>query len=239
MHRLYSSNHMYPGFNPNTLYFVPSGSQGGPWNDPQQSTMAATSQFDGLTGPQLVPSVAPSTSMADHNSDGVRWWDNETRILLSVWRDRFPELKNKRNTAKIWAEIAKELNRRLEKAGETLFRKGEQCKRRIKNLENEYKVVMDEKGRSGNGGKDFEDEFEYFDIFNELLGSNHDITPKNIIEGRGNTSSPESLLVDTTTGSEESRDEEEEKKPPKSSKGKGLHPAQAADTSGKWKTTHS
>lgn len=219
-------------FHPNALYFVPSNrSNAGPsWNTNSQSD---SSQCAGISGLTSIPSSGPSTSSSeDNNSDGVRWRDDETRMLLSLWRDHFIELKNKRNTSKIWDEIAKKLNRKLQKAGETLFRKGEQCKRRIKNLEKEYKVVMDAKGRSGNGDKNFEEEFEYFEVFNELLGSNHDITPKSIVEGKGPCSSKSLSSTEgsaDTPSSEEADDEvQHDKETPKTSK-KGKEPARGGN----------
>lgn len=145
-------------------------------------------------------------NQAPGTSSVTKWKDGETRILLSVWREYFPKLKNKRNTAKIWETIARDVNRQLTKAGESLFRSGEQCRRRIKNLESNYKTVVDGMGRSGNGDKDFEDEFEYFEIFNEILGSDHATNPQNVLEGKGlkaqkKPRSP-SLPLDDCTGTE-------------------------------------
>jgi len=65
------------------------------------------------------------------------WTDAEVRLLISVWKDYFPI--SKRQTSIIWERISKQLNHLLAEQNLPCIRTAQQCKAKIKNLEDDFK----------------------------------------------------------------------------------------------------
>lgn len=106
------------------------------------------------------------------------WTDAEVRLLISVWRDHFPISKRQNST--IWERISKQLNQLLPEQNLPCIRTAQQCKAKIKNLEDDYKRVKDHNNKSGNDRITF----PYFDNLNDVLGCKPRITPKKVAECR-------------------------------------------------------
>ena len=65
------------------------------------------------------------------------WTDAEVRLLINVWKDYFPISKRQNST--IWERISKQLNQLLAEQNLPCIRTAQQCKAKIKNLEDDYK----------------------------------------------------------------------------------------------------
>ena len=104
------------------------------------------------------------------------WSDVEVRFLIFVWKDHFPI--SKRHNSTVWERISKELNLLLREQNLSSVRTAQQCKAKIKNLEDEYKKVKDHNNRSGNDRINF----PYFDDLKEVLDCKPRITPKKVGE---------------------------------------------------------
>lgn len=104
------------------------------------------------------------------------WTDVEVRLLISVWKEYFPI--SKRNNSTVWERISKQLNQLLAEQNLRCIRTPQQCKTKIKNLEDDYKRVKDHNNKSGNDRITF----PYFNDINEVLGCKPRITPKRVAE---------------------------------------------------------
>jgi len=104
------------------------------------------------------------------------WTDAEVCLLISVWKDYFPI--SKRQTSIIWERISKQLNQLLAEQNLPCICTAQQCKAKIKNLEDDYKRVKDHNNKSGNERITF----PYFDDLNDVLGCKPRITPKKVAE---------------------------------------------------------
>ena len=93
------------------------------------------------------------------------WKDAETRWLIEIWSEHQP--LSKRRNASQWDKISKELNEVLSKNSIATYRSGDQCKARMKYLEEQYKEVKDHNGGSG---RDRDNSFEYFEDLDAVLG---------------------------------------------------------------------
>ena len=86
------------------------------------------------------------------------------RLLISVWKEYFPI--SKRHNSSVWERISKQLNQMLAEQNLCCVRTLQQCKSKIKNLEDEFKKIKDHNNKRGNDRITF----PYFDDFNEVLG---------------------------------------------------------------------
>ena len=109
-------------------------------------------------------------------SRSPNWSDSEIRFLIGVWKDHHPI--SKRHNSSVWQSIARELNKLLREQGIASIRAGNQCKAKIKNLEDEYKRVKDHNNKSGND----RETFAYYEELNKILGCRPKITPNSVIE---------------------------------------------------------
>ena len=116
--------------------------------------------------------------MVSTKSHSPNWSDAEIRFLIGVWKDHHPI--SKRHNSSVWKSIARELNKLLREQGIASIRTGDQCKAKIKNLEDEYKGVKDHNNKSGND----RETFTYYEDLNEILGCRPKITSKSVIDCR-------------------------------------------------------
>lgn len=90
--------------------------------------------------------TAPETQCVQDFEEAVpqkrapRWCDAETRHLLNIWTEEYPNIGRVRN-AKEWERISKKLNKKLSDNGMVTFRTAFQCKVRMKYLIDEYNRV--------------------------------------------------------------------------------------------------
>ena len=131
-------------------------------------------------GPYLFHSVSKQNQFPHYGQPAVLPYTvpmpHASRYLLELWRDNFP-ISKKRNST-VWDAIAKKLNYIFKDQGIPSYRTGTQCKARIKYLQDEYKRVKDHNSRSGNNRESFEN----YDEIDEVLGSEPNITPKEVVE---------------------------------------------------------
>jgi len=104
------------------------------------------------------------------------WTDAEVRLLISVWKDYFPISKQQNSI--IWERISKQLNHLLAEQNLPCIHTAQQCKAKIKNLEDDCKRVNDHNNKSRNEHITF----PYFDHLNDVLGCKPRITPKKVVE---------------------------------------------------------
>ncbi|CAH3014425.1 unnamed protein product, partial [Porites evermanni] len=88
----------------------------------------------------------------------------KVRLLISVWNEYFPI--SKRHNSSVSERISKQLNQMLPEQNLRCVRTLQQCKAKIKNLEDEFKKIKDHNNKSGNDRITF----PYFDDINEVLG---------------------------------------------------------------------
>ena len=131
-------------------------------------------------GPYLFHSVREQNQFPHYGQPAVLPYQvpmpHASRYLLELWRDNFP-ISKKRNST-VWDAIAKKLNSIFKDQGIPSYRTGTQCKAHIKYLQDEYKRVKDHNSRSGNN----RESFEYYDEIDEVLGSEPNITPEEVVE---------------------------------------------------------
>ncbi|CAH3167668.1 unnamed protein product, partial [Porites lobata] len=90
----------------------------------------------------------------------------KVQLLISVWKEYFPI--SKRRNSSVSERISKQLNQMLPGPKQNLrcVRTLQQCKAKIKNLEDEFKRIKDHNNKSGNDRITF----PYFDDINAVLG---------------------------------------------------------------------
>ena len=102
-----------------------------------------------------------------------RWCDAETRHLLNIWTEEYPNIGKVRN-AKEWERISRKLNRKLSDNGMVTFRTAYQCKVRMKYLIDEYNKVR----RQSVSSEEDEVTCDYYEEIDAVLGNNPFFTVK-------------------------------------------------------------
>ena len=118
-----------------------------------------------------------------------RWCDAETRHLLNIWAEEYPNIGRIRN-AKEWERVSKKLNKKLSDNGMVTFRTAYQCKVRMKYLVDEYNRV-----RRQNASTDVDEvTCDYFNEIDNVLGD----TP--LFPAGGTVTNKDSLPVSAQKG---------------------------------------
>ena len=78
---------------------------------------------------------------------------SDTRHLIAAWAEVYPNIGKQRNS-KEWESVASNLNKALAENVIKIYRSGDQCKSKMKNLIDAYKVAKDHNSRSGVENKD-------------------------------------------------------------------------------------
>ena len=92
-----------------------------------------------VLSPAALPGLYPSTLATERQVRALRRNDAETRYLLCIWGDEYPNIGKHRN-AKEWDNICKCVNKNLSDVMKT-FRTVDQCKARKRYLLYQYKKI--------------------------------------------------------------------------------------------------
>ena len=120
-----------------------------------------------------------TSSKSTKVTDGKRrsrivWATQETRILLEIWGTKYAEIKSASTALKrkIWEQIAYEfeISCRRENISQIQQKSVEQLKKRVTNLEDEYRQIRTRMNSIGEeGAKKIMGTFEFFDALDEVL----------------------------------------------------------------------
>ncbi|XP_011687408.1 PREDICTED: uncharacterized protein LOC105449725 [Wasmannia auropunctata] len=125
------------------------------------------------------------------------WSPNDTRLLLTIYKEKENNLKTGRlRQGQFWEIIAKEINRINPKIQKTAL----QCSNKIACLKRTYKNIKDHNNKSGNNRK----KWSFYEDMNDIFGSRAWVAPKYLASEAGSklvqcSSSSTSTSSPTTT----------------------------------------
>ncbi|KXJ06823.1 hypothetical protein AC249_AIPGENE22117 [Exaiptasia diaphana] len=192
---------------------------------PSSSSMAASCSL-----PTATSTSKPSqtqTKQASKRTKSIDWTEDETKELIEAWRARYSRLRSASNKdkTKIWNEIYTKFQQCFSKNERTL----PQVKKRVQNLEYEYKNAKEKSQRTGEEGiKYIKEKFPFFDLMDDVMGHRDiaDIKNMEIESSSVFTDSPESSessltrSITPSTEAETDGNEDDQAETPVSSKGK-------------------
>ncbi|XP_068756548.1 uncharacterized protein [Montipora capricornis] len=117
-----------------------------------------------------------TTKKSSNNRKTVDWTREETEELLQAWGPKFEELKkvSTKERGRIWSEIYNKYKERFTKSVRTL----PQLKKRIQNLEYEFKNLKVRVKNTGEEGfKKIKQGFPYYDYLDTIIGQRDSVDP--------------------------------------------------------------
>ena len=142
----------------------------------------------------MLNSVSDSESLTDSTSSSetakrtrvrVDWSRDETNILLDCWGALYESLKSAsvkhvKQRKTLWSQILKNFLSKCAELGLTTNKNLEQVKKRIKNLEYEYRQVRTKMASTGEEGeKKLQAGCSYYGELDEILGTRDAVNNKN------------------------------------------------------------
>ena len=117
-----------------------------------------------------------TTKKSSNNRKTVDWTREETEELLQAWGPKFEELKkvSTKERGRIWSEIYNKYKERFTESVRTL----PQLKKRIQNLEYEFKNLKVRVKKTGEEGfKKIKQGFPYYDYLDTIIGQRDSVDP--------------------------------------------------------------
>ena len=118
----------------------------------------------------------PLLKKSSNNRKTVDWTREETEELLQAWGPKFEELKkvSTKERGRIWSEIYNKYKERFTESVRTL----PQLKKRIQNLEYEFKNLKVRVKKTGEEGfKKIKQGFPYYDYLDTIIGQRDSVDP--------------------------------------------------------------
>ena len=156
-----------------------------------------------------------TSSEGKKKSKASDWTEEETRDTLELWGPKYDKLRSASNKdrVKIWNDIFLAYKEKYPDSERTL----PQVKKRIQNLEYDYKLLKQRSRSTGEAGfKKIKEGFPYFEFLDDVMGHRDSVDPsKMAIEGSSrfpsedsSNTSPSPQLQESGNGTEESLDDE-------------------------------
>ena len=160
--------------------------------------------------------ASKTSSEGKKKSKASGWTEEETRDTLVLWEPKYDKLWSASNKGrvKIWNNIFVAYKESFPDSERTL----PQVKKRIQNLEYEYKLLKQRSQSTGEAGfKKIKQGFPYFDFFDDVMGHRDSVDPsKMAIEGpstfaseHSSNTSPSPQLQESANDTEENLDADE------------------------------
>ena len=208
----FSGQPLFP-FPPNSqTFYRPASVFQPPSDSPPQCNSPITTR---------TPSPSPGTSESSRratktSSEGKKkskafdWTEEETRDTLELWGPKYDKLRSASNKdrVKIWNDIFVAYKEKYPDSERTL----PQVKKRIQNLEYEYKLLKQRSQSTGEAGfKKIKEGFPYFDFLDDVMGHRDSVDPsKMAIEGSSTFASEDSSNSSASPTLQESGNDTEE-----------------------------
>ena len=197
----FSGQPLFP-FPPNSQTFYRPAVFQPPSDSPPQCNSPITRTPSPTPGTSGSSSRATKTSSeGKKKSKASGWTEDETLDTLELWGPKYDKLRSASNKdrVKIWNDIFVAYKEKYPDSERTL----PQVKKRIQNLEYEYKLLKQRSQSTGEAGlKKIKEGFPYFDFLDDVMGHRDSVDPsKMAIEGSstfasedgGNTSASPTL----------------------------------------------
>ena len=197
----FSGQPLFP-FPPNSQTFYRPAVFQPPSDSPPQCNSPITRTPSPTLGTSGSSSRATKTSSeGKKKSKASGWTEDETLDTLELWGPKYDKLRSASNKdrVKIWNDIFVAYKEKYPDSERTL----PQVKKRIQNLEYEYKLLKQRSQSTGEAGfKKIKEGFPYFDFLDDVMGHRDSVDPsKMAIEGSstfasedgGNTSASPTL----------------------------------------------
>ena len=197
----FSGQPLFP-FPPNSQTFYRPAVFQPPSDSPPQCNSPITRTPSPTPGTSGSSSRATKTSSeGKKKSKASGWTEDETLDTLELWGPKYDKLRSASNKdrVKIWNDIFIAYKEKYPDSERTL----PQVKKRIQNLEYEYKLLKQRSQSTGEAGlKKIKEGFPYFDFLDDVMGHRDSVDPsKMAIEGSstfasedgGNTSASPTL----------------------------------------------
>ena len=167
--------------------------------------------------PSPTPGTSGSSSRATKtSSEGKKkskasgWTEEETLDTLELWGPKYDKLRSASNKdrVKIWNDIFVAYKEKYPDSERTL----PQVKKRIQNLEYEYKLLKQRSQSTGEAGfKKIKEGFPYFDFLDDVMGHRDSVDPsKMAIEGSSTFASEDGSNTSASPTLQESGNDTEE-----------------------------
>ena len=151
-----------------------------------------------------------TSSEGKKKSKASGWTEEETHDTLELWGPKYDKLRSASNKdrVKIWNDIFIAYKEKYPDIERTL----PQVKKRIQNLEYEYKLLKQRSQSTGEAGfKKIKEGFPYFDFLDDVMGHRDSVDPsKMAIEGSSTFASEDGSNTSASPTSQESGNDTEE-----------------------------
>ena len=181
IHRLFpnrSESRMPPGFN--------AGSPPQFSRSPSPFMPPFGTYYPHMMAPIPVPPGSSELgSESSSNSEGSKrtrtdWTREETSVLLEIWGDLYNSLKSASAAQKksLWSQILKKFQDKCCELGLSSNKNLDQLKKRIKNLEYEYRQVRTKMASTGEeGAKKLQSSCAFYEEVDDILGTRDAMNP--------------------------------------------------------------
>lgn len=122
----------------------------------------------------------PSPNSAESKRTTADWNRDETSVLLEIWGALYDSLKSAPTTQKksLWSQILKKFQEKCFDLGVSSNKNLDQLKKRIKNLEYEYRQVRTRMASTGEeGAKKLQSNYAFYEELDDILGTRDAINP--------------------------------------------------------------